>query len=118
MFALFLTALVVVLSCAICGVFEPRPRSTEYPPDGIGPPMLFGIRAGMFSLAGFGVGLGLFSDIKSAAAVPVVILFVMTAVHPYARYIDEPIRKQLIQWMGVIIGLSAVADGVSMIGRH
>jgi hypothetical protein len=118
MFAIFLAVLVIVLGCAICGVFAGEPSSTESKTIGIGPAVLFGITAGMFSLAGFAIGLGLFADIKSATAIPVVILFVMTAVHPYAKSIDEPIRKQLIQWMGIILGLSAVADGISMIGSH
>lgn len=71
----------------------------------------FALGVGGTAIIAFVFGVGRFSTVRAAAALPVVILLIGAATWPQAaEFLPEDIRKEVIQWTGVILGATAVAE--------
>lgn len=71
----------------------------------------FALGVGGTAIIAFVFGVGRFSTVRAAAALPVVILLIGAATWPQAaEFLPEDIRKEVILWTGVILGATAVAE--------
>jgi hypothetical protein len=79
-----------------------------YPPE-----LKFTLAIGGLALASFIVGIVVFDTLRVAASLPIVILVIGLATAPSGFLGGSDLRGQLIMWMGIILGASAVAEGVN-----
>jgi hypothetical protein len=79
-----------------------------YPPE-----LKFTLAIGGIALASFIVGVVVFDTLRVAASLPIVILIIGLATAPSGFLGGSDLRGQLIMWMGIILGASAVAEGVN-----
>lgn len=75
----------------------------------------FGI--GGTALGALAIGLLLFRTLRVAASLPVVVLFIGLATFPGARDVAGDLGPTLVNWMGGILGASAVAEGATQVAR-
>lgn len=77
------------------------------------PGLKFTLAIGGIALASFIVGIVVFDTLRVAASLPIVILIIGLATAPSGFLGGSDLRGQLIMWMGIILGASAVAEGVN-----
>ncbi len=77
------------------------------------PELKFTLAIGGIALASFIVGIVVFDTLRVAASLPIVILIIGLATAPSGFLGGSDLRSQLIMWMGIILGASAVAEGVN-----
>ncbi|MEU7815648.1 hypothetical protein [Pseudonocardia sp. NPDC049154] len=77
------------------------------------PELKFTLAIGGIALASFIVGIVVFDTLRVAASLPIVILIIGLATAPSGFLGGSDLRGQLIMWMGIILGASAVAEGVN-----
>ncbi|WP_132431212.1 hypothetical protein [Pseudonocardia endophytica] len=75
----------------------------------------FGI--GGTALGALAIGLLLFRTLRVAASLPVVVLFIGLVAFPGARDVAGDLGPTLVNWMGGILGASAVAEGATQVAR-
>ncbi|GAA4692766.1 hypothetical protein GCM10023215_32410 [Pseudonocardia yuanmonensis] len=77
------------------------------------PELRFTLAIGGLALASFVFGVIVFDTLRVAASLPIVILVIGLATAPSGFLGGSDLRGQLITWMGIILGASAVAEGVN-----
>lgn len=75
----------------------------------------FGI--GGTALGALAIGLLLFRTLRVAASLPVVVLFIGLVAFPGARDVAGDLGPTLVNWMGGILGASALAEGATQVAR-
>lgn len=75
----------------------------------------FALAVGGGAVASFVFGVIVFSTIRVAASLPIVVLFIGVVAFPDS--VPAQIRDQLITWMGVILGVSAGAEGATQAAK-
>ena len=73
----------------------------------------FTMAIGGVALVSFIVGIIVFDTLRVAASLPIVILFIGIASDPAGFTAGADIRGQLVIWMGGVLGLSTVAEGLT-----
>jgi hypothetical protein len=77
------------------------------------PEVKFALAIGGLAVASFIYGTIAFDTIRAAASLPIVVLFIGLAAASNGLTIDPEIKKQLILWMGVILGANAVSEAAN-----
>jgi hypothetical protein len=80
-------------------------------------PMKVAFGVGGTALGALAIGLLLFRSLRVAASLPVVVLFIGLVAFPGARDSVGDLGTTLVNWMGGIIGASAVAEGATQVAR-
>ncbi len=80
-------------------------------------PMKVAFGVGGTALGALAIGLLLFRSLRVAASLPVVVLFIGLVAFPGARESVGDLGTTLVNWMGGIIGASAVAEGATQVAR-
>lgn len=76
-------------------------------------PLKFALAVGGGALAAFAFGVIVFSTVRVAASLPIVVLFIGLAAFPGAAAVPPEVQEKLLLWMGVILGVSAAAEGAT-----
>lgn len=77
----------------------------------------FTLAVGGGAVVAFLLGIVVFDTLRVAAALPVVVLFIGVVTFPVDIAAIGEIRTQLITWMGVILGVSAVAESATQAAK-
>jgi hypothetical protein len=78
-----------------------------------GPSLKFTLAIGGVALMSFIVGIIVFDTLRVAASLPIVVLFIGIVADPAGFTAGADIRSQLVIWMGGVLGLSTVAEGLT-----
>ena len=81
------------------------------------PALKFAMAVGGGAIAAFLLGIVVFDTVRVAASLPIVVLFIGMVTYPVeiAGFNDN--RAQVIVWMGVILGVSAAAEGATQTAK-
>lgn len=81
------------------------------------PELKFAMAVGGGAIAAFLLGIVVFDTVRVAASLPIVVLFIGMVTYPVeiAGFTDN--RSQVIIWMGVILGVSAAAEGATQTAK-
>ncbi|WP_133849463.1 hypothetical protein [Labedaea rhizosphaerae] len=81
------------------------------------PELKFAMAVGGGAIAAFLLGIVIFDTVRVAASLPIVVLFIGMVTYPVeiAGFADN--RSQVIIWMGVILGVSAAAEGATQTAK-
>lgn len=81
------------------------------------PELKFTLAVGGGALVAFLFGIVVFDTIRVAAALPVVVLFIGVVSYPVDIAAIDEVRTQLIAWMGVILGVTAIVEGTTQAAK-
>jgi hypothetical protein len=78
----------------------------------------FALGVGGVALASLLLGLARFDTIRAVASVPIVVLFIGLVTWPKVDdLITETVQSNLITWMGIILGVSAVGEAAKQVAQ-
>jgi hypothetical protein len=77
----------------------------------------FAIAVGGTAIASFVFGIVVYDTLRVAASLPIVILLIGLATFPAGFTAGEDLRGQIILWMGGILGVATLAEGITQAVR-
>lgn len=77
----------------------------------------FAIGVGGAAIASFAFGIIVYDTLRVAASLPIVILVIGLATFPAGYSAGDDIRGQIILWMGGVLGIATVTEGITQAVR-